>query len=1380
MEKLENENVSLEFQVQSMIKESENIKLEYQKPLITISELKAKLKKCRKRLSQLNFSTINDLTKRDLVEGLLKFNYEKDHLCSACERGKRKKATHPPKLVPSTYSKQELIHMDLCGPMRVESVNGKKYILVIVDDSRYTLVYFLRTKDKAPDMIKNHYATILNCKNASKNGVVERRNRTLMEAARTMLIFSKSPEFLWAKAISIACFTQNRSLIHKRNVIAVKWLWKNNSDAENIVIQNKSRLVVKGYKQEEGIDFEESFYPVARLEAFRMFVAYAAHKNFTLFQMDVKTHFLMDSGYELIAYSDADYAGCHDDCKSTSRGLQFLEFIMAQQQQRDVPQDQLCPPKKRFDFMDANKKFDIMDGSKYKFKFFLDTKELTMTVADFRRIFQLPKATDNNHAGFVDAPTFSQMVPICSNHHRIRLCLATSVLERLRAWAEVGPCLARVRGNHVLADVGSLPRMFLGLRKLGLEPIMKIQFRPRGLVNLLYVIKSPQSSMSIACDFVACGRFFKDWNGHFFWVDAFACPAIFPWHTSKSVSKDPFPKFTEFNAEHYASLVAYPASFHKYPEPFLCLVGLSRYYTLDVNTYPEFLYENGEEMNLLSFIRTADPSKVRIGERQRGEDEPQLLDTTVGRVVPLLPVAPARADSELEASVDRLFDEGGSGTHVDQGDSAGGVGEQGADIQLVTETADIVAEDVIPLQPRRHKKRKTIVADAGEPFVGGKSMSAVQRLLAGAVQNAEVRGEPVPTLPFVTSSVSATPEREGEDHTDSVANLQTFGPPPRFVISSDSSHHSGANFSEAEVDSVVRSSAPVITTITTVTTTVDAATAVKEAPTRPSLFGAGSSSAGGTDPTPGGFSDVSGSDFLIGDIRTVVDPDFDLQKVYVPHWSVTNGSRLDEGRVCREMLDEFAPPNFFASIRGMEHDQLFTEFNVGAARQVALSAEVRMRAEYNIKEKRKLRSVVDEQTELLKVRDGEIENLKAQLLLKEAEAAEAIRLRAEASKFEAIEKSLQDEVKVLRDHNTALEKEKSELNVKAADLAASVKVREQEVADLDAQVTAVKSQSDNLASRVHELETSSAGLQEKVTTYENCMGKLEEFQDEQIRVMNDKFKKLYVNFVEMALHLEEKFYPHLLTTIAGRRWLLTYGMKLAIVKCLHSPEYLSSLGAAISMAIDKGMQDGLADGITHGQEGRVLTDVVAFNPSAESDYISALQELQDVNFFLLAKLKSNKDASTETLINILRLKEPLTERLGLNESQPHADQLLVPIHHSPDRTVVGVTSLLFSLDVSCNRVQKIRDNIANHRSALRDMLIPLVEPLSSAALEGTEGTSGIAPETTTALSVTFAFISYIHPISTDDYDVMHADGQEGGGADANPFPNVDDAELNIK
>ncbi|GJZ58252.1 retrovirus-related pol polyprotein from transposon TNT 1-94 [Tanacetum coccineum] len=100
-----------------------------------------------RRLSHLNFGTINQLTSKDLVDGLSKVKYNKYHLCSACEQGKSKKASLPPKLVPSIESKLELLHMDLCGPIWVVSINGKKYILVIVDDySLYTWVYFLHTK----------------------------------------------------------------------------------------------------------------------------------------------------------------------------------------------------------------------------------------------------------------------------------------------------------------------------------------------------------------------------------------------------------------------------------------------------------------------------------------------------------------------------------------------------------------------------------------------------------------------------------------------------------------------------------------------------------------------------------------------------------------------------------------------------------------------------------------------------------------------------------------------------------------------------------------------------------------------------------------------------------------------------------------------------------------------------------------------------------------------------------------------------------------------------------------------------------------------------------------------------------------------------------
>ncbi|GJY84713.1 retrovirus-related pol polyprotein from transposon TNT 1-94 [Tanacetum coccineum] len=107
-----------------------------------------------RRLNHLNFSTINDLARKDLVRGLPRLKFEKDHLCSACQLGKSKKHTHKPKPENTNLEVLNTLHMDLCGPMRVQTINGKKYILVIVDDySRFTWVKFLRSKDETPAVV---------------------------------------------------------------------------------------------------------------------------------------------------------------------------------------------------------------------------------------------------------------------------------------------------------------------------------------------------------------------------------------------------------------------------------------------------------------------------------------------------------------------------------------------------------------------------------------------------------------------------------------------------------------------------------------------------------------------------------------------------------------------------------------------------------------------------------------------------------------------------------------------------------------------------------------------------------------------------------------------------------------------------------------------------------------------------------------------------------------------------------------------------------------------------------------------------------------------------------------------------------------------------
>nr|GEY83333.1 retrovirus-related Pol polyprotein from transposon TNT 1-94 [Tanacetum cinerariifolium] len=168
-----------------------------------------------RRLSHLNFDTINLLSKNDIVVGLTKLKFIKDHLCSSCELGKAKRKSFHTKITPSSKRRLQLLLMDLCGPMRVTSINRKRYVLVIVDDySRYNWTHFLRSKDETLKVLIDflrlvqregilHQTSV--ARTPEQNGIVKRQNRTLVEAARTMLSAAKVPLFFWAEAIAITC-----------------------------------------------------------------------------------------------------------------------------------------------------------------------------------------------------------------------------------------------------------------------------------------------------------------------------------------------------------------------------------------------------------------------------------------------------------------------------------------------------------------------------------------------------------------------------------------------------------------------------------------------------------------------------------------------------------------------------------------------------------------------------------------------------------------------------------------------------------------------------------------------------------------------------------------------------------------------------------------------------------------------------------------------------------------------------------------------------------------------------------------------------------------------------------------------------------------------
>ncbi|GJS47329.1 retrovirus-related pol polyprotein from transposon TNT 1-94 [Tanacetum coccineum] len=152
--------------------------------MATASSLQAWL--WHRRLSHLNFDTINLLLKYNIVTGLPKLKFVKDHLCSSCELGKAKHKSFKTKTTPSSKRHLQILHMDLCGPMRVESFN---------DETPEVLIDFLKLVQRG----------------------LNAQNRTLVEAARSMISAAKVPLFFWAEAIATTCFTQNRSLVIPRH-----------------------------------------------------------------------------------------------------------------------------------------------------------------------------------------------------------------------------------------------------------------------------------------------------------------------------------------------------------------------------------------------------------------------------------------------------------------------------------------------------------------------------------------------------------------------------------------------------------------------------------------------------------------------------------------------------------------------------------------------------------------------------------------------------------------------------------------------------------------------------------------------------------------------------------------------------------------------------------------------------------------------------------------------------------------------------------------------------------------------------------------------------------------------------------------------------------
>jgi transposase InsO family protein len=196
---------------------------------------------------------LHKLLKGEHILGLTNVHFEKDRVCSSCQAGKQVGTHHPHKKIMITDRPLELLHMDLFSPIAYISIDGSKYCLVIVDDySRFTWVFFLQEKSQTQETLKGFLRRTQNefglrikkirsnngmkFKNSQiegfleeegikhefsspytpqQNGVVYRKNRTLLDKARTMLDEYKTPDRFWAEAINTACYSINRLYLHR-------------------------------------------------------------------------------------------------------------------------------------------------------------------------------------------------------------------------------------------------------------------------------------------------------------------------------------------------------------------------------------------------------------------------------------------------------------------------------------------------------------------------------------------------------------------------------------------------------------------------------------------------------------------------------------------------------------------------------------------------------------------------------------------------------------------------------------------------------------------------------------------------------------------------------------------------------------------------------------------------------------------------------------------------------------------------------------------------------------------------------------------------------------------------------------------------------------
>nr|GEY53863.1 hypothetical protein [Tanacetum cinerariifolium] len=336
------------------------------------------------------------------------------------------------------------------------------------------------------------------------------------------------------------------------------------------------------------------------------------------------------------------------------------------------------------------------------------------------------------------------------------------------------------------------------------------------------------------------------------------------------------------------------------------------------------------------------------------------------------------------------------------------------------------------------------------------------------------------------------------------------------------------------------------------------------------------------------------------------------ESIYRLEWGITNDCLLDAPEACQDLVDHIAPPGYFSKLHHLHNDDFLKQYNVNLAQQVAMGSHMRLRFEQEAKLLKKSVAQVARRDKRIQAKENKIKNLETLL---EAET---------------------DIKKVAEDRSVELSKELKNMRALFSDLQVSNNRLSQQVSTLQAQV-----------------------MRE-----EKLKAAFKEFKQFEDNWVEQRCSEMDARLDALSIDFDEELYPHMLTAIAGRRWVIEHGLRLAVMKCGEPIELRQAFADVVSEGIAKGMSEGLKHGAEHEKANLSLEAIEAYDPEAEAKYIAALLALKDLKYPIVDQLESLKDVPMDVIMASLHLESDTGDDAlqWIRKLHPSSSQLTIPVY----------------------------------------------------------------------------------------------------------------------